>query len=179
MNKTNLRESVQKLNKKCGDCGGYGVTGGGYSKDNHKNITVHDEVNCPTCSGRGYTVALEEGCEVGNAKYIKSDFDEGFEVITLMNDEGDIFETTKEYLKENLGKKTTLQDLLRALAIKFEEDKEYEYLIRFSEIFITIVKQYKNQYDLEFEEVLRMEIDESPEQQTPERQEKLIEILTK
>ncbi len=124
-----LKQAVHKHIKGCGECEGDGET---YSILNSKaykpNLEKEYYDTCKTCSGRGYLLELEVGCEViimhndGFKRNITlSDgqpfYDLGREINTV--DETDHYPTdTKHKIDENLGKPLERGDVILALAKK-------------------------------------------------------------
>ena len=123
-----LQLKIQKAKYPCGECGGWGLNGAAGCKSEGKNISKY----CTKCKGTGTDIPLEFGCEIlmsyykKNTKYIFLGDSKGHVLNSGTYQTGGVFycirdtaiqPTQKDYddIIQNLGKPTTLQDILLAL----------------------------------------------------------------
>jgi len=123
-----LRKALQKINHACGDCGGSGI----FHIHEYPDATNVKE-KCVTCSGTGIDIPLEFGCEVkiDGWKHTFIGYSPNKAYCTVGSKEGKnnyhdgAMMTTEaiyhELIEENLGKPSTLQDLMRALGAKYNK----------------------------------------------------------
>ena len=167
-----LRKAIQKINYACGDCRGTGKIVG---KDIWINVLIqpHNPI-CKTCLGTGIDIPLEFGCEVTSETMgsiqtgIIIDIDKTKDYLYYNTTWGgfsvDGFGKIKSPYVKNLGKPSTLEDLLRALP-----QLELEFIdLLGKNLYISYDDHKSIKYDLS----------KTVETQTQEVTDQLIEILT-
>jgi hypothetical protein len=119
-----LRKKLQKINHACGDCEGSGIF---HIHEYPDAINVKEK--CVTCSGLGYVIPLEKDCEVEmknilGKRYIAQiisicqESHISSEILYNVIAKNNILIKSGSNIFKNLGKPSTLQDLMRALGAK-------------------------------------------------------------
>lgn len=122
-NYTKLTQAVYKIKYKCGDCGGKGkwkITPTEFLKKYGK-VMIDDletiPIECNSCSGKGFVIPLEFGCELKLEqtilKYIG--FSNNQHALFLSKNNSLLFVDDIEDKVEILGKPITPQDILLVL----------------------------------------------------------------
>jgi len=193
MNNLELRKALQKINHACIDCGGDGYslcehagghvptdieTGEEYSPCT-KECEQHNG-NCKTCSGTGIDIPLEFGCTITvQEKYSEVPNPVPMIIISGRNGFGE-FDTDRykrvknEDVIENLGKPSTLEDLLRALGKKMQ----YPVLISSNGTNFGTIHYYDEESTPKLISMMDYDLSKTVEEQTQEVTDQLIEILS-
>jgi len=122
MNNLKLRKKLQKINHACGDCGGYGTVE--VIEESIGLGSYPDVDTCESCKGTGIDIPLEFGCTITvQEKYSEVPNPVPMIIISGRNGFGefdtDRYERVKnEDVIKNLGKPSTMGDLMRALGAK-------------------------------------------------------------
>ena len=183
MNNLELRKALQKINHACIDCGGDGYSlcehAGGHvptdieTGEEYSPCTKECEQHngdCKTCSGTGIDIPLEFGCTITvQEKYSEVPNPVPMIIISGPNGFGefdtDRYERVKnEDVIKNLGKPSTLEDLLRAL-----QNQDFHYQLGVEGHLLA---------EKDGVVVLEIDLSKTVETQTQEVTDQLIEILT-
>jgi len=113
----NLRKKLDKINHACGDCEGSGI----FHIHEYPDATNVKE-KCVTCSGTGIDIPLDFGCEVEVRRWERSESEicifVNYGHDGLMDKDNKTIGYDSDIVFQNLGKPSTLQDLMRAFGAK-------------------------------------------------------------